>query len=87
MNLEGQSKITEKVGFTVEVTLLEYAQVTAASYPSLYKKFCHYTISGYHSNELWSVNTLYECKLCGRSRTCNEYFVSVYRVYCVWIIF
>jgi hypothetical protein len=30
---------------------------------------CHYEISGYRSNELSSNNSLYECKLCIRSRT------------------
>jgi hypothetical protein len=30
-------------------------------------RHCYYKFSGYHSNEIWSVNT-YECKLCSRSQ-------------------
>jgi hypothetical protein len=44
---------------------------------------CHYAISDYHSNELSSVNTLQERKLCIRSRMIEQSFVSAYRVYCV----
>jgi hypothetical protein len=47
---------------------------------------CPYEISGYHSNELSSVNIFLEHKLYTRSRTSKNYFVSVYRVYSVSIV-
>jgi hypothetical protein len=40
---------------------------------------CHYTISGYHTNKLLSVNTLRECKL-HTSQMSKQSSVSVYRV-------
>jgi hypothetical protein len=40
---------------------------------------------GYDNNELSSINTLDERKLCSRSRKSEQYFVSVYRVYFVSI--
>jgi hypothetical protein len=36
---------------------------------------------GYHRNELSSVNMLRERKLCSRSVSSEQSFVSVYRVY------
>jgi hypothetical protein len=39
-----------------------------------------YFISGHHRNELSTVNTLYECKSCSRSRMSDQSFVSVYDI-------
>jgi hypothetical protein len=39
---------------------------------------CHCEISGYHSNELQSVNTLHETVLYSKSRMRGQSFVSVY---------
>jgi hypothetical protein len=56
-------------------------------YIYIYTRFCKYEIcncnyasSGYHGNELSSVNTLYERKLNSASRTSDHAFVFVYRV-------
>jgi hypothetical protein len=52
------------------------------------KSFCkreiyrfRYAMSGYHSDGISSINMLHERTLCSRSRTREQYFYSVYRVY------
>jgi hypothetical protein len=57
---------------------------------SVYIKFCNdewelwnYVISGYHRNELSIVNTLHERKLCSRSRSSEQFFISLRCVYSV----
>jgi hypothetical protein len=42
--------------------------------------YYHYVISGYHRNELSSVDVLRESELYNRSRTSEKFFASVYRV-------
>lgn len=44
-----------------------------------------FEISGYHSSELFRINMLCQRKLCSRSQTKEQSFVSVYRVYFVSI--
>jgi hypothetical protein len=41
----------------------------------------NYPISAYHKNEFSSVSTLHGFKLCSKSRTSDQYFVSLYRAY------
>jgi hypothetical protein len=48
---------------------------------------CHYAILVYNSHELSSVNILHEHKLCNGSRTSEQSFVLVYRVYPVSMLF
>jgi hypothetical protein len=40
-------------------------------------------LSGYHDNEMSSVDTLYKSNLGSRSRTSEQSFVSVYHAYTV----
>jgi hypothetical protein len=72
-------------------TVIGLAYITDTKWPSTNtrKVFCkhenydcYYAISGYHSNEMWNVNTLHDRKLC-RSLTSEQSFVSASRVYCV----
>jgi hypothetical protein len=64
-----------------------FRALRACVHHSVYiKTFCKcenfhcYIISGYHSNELLSINMFHECMLCSRSQTIEQSFVSVYLV-------
>jgi hypothetical protein len=41
---------------------------------------CHYAITGYHGDKLWSVNTLHIRKLCSRPRNNEQSFASIKEV-------
>jgi hypothetical protein len=44
---------------------------------------CHYEVSGFHGNELSSVNKMHKLKLRNRSQMSDQSYVSVYRIYSV----
>lgn len=49
--------------------------------PFCKREICHYyAISGYHSNELWSIGIYYGLNLCKKSQTSEQSFVAMYRV-------
>jgi hypothetical protein len=56
---------------SLTVTILSYTQKNTKFFkPEIYH--CHYSTSGNHNNELLSVNTLHERKLCSKSRMSKQ---------------